>query len=103
MANETRRLDEPVVRRTPHPARPADRTSDLARIIRRALRNPGSDTPLSQAIRTAVAQATPNVPATASEDEALRIRQVALRMDALLTQRAVARPRRSPHLETVHN
>jgi len=104
-ANDTLLLDAPAERRTSPPTRPTvpDRTADLTRIIRRVLRNPGSDTPLSQAIRAALANAAPHASVSLSEDEALRIREVALRMDELLPQRITAPPPRVPHLETVRN
>jgi hypothetical protein len=54
-ANATLLLDEPVARGVLQPRLPetAVRMDDLARIVRRALRNPHSDTPLSRAIRAA--------------------------------------------------
>jgi hypothetical protein len=101
-ANDTLLLEEPVGRQPLTPVKPAvpDLSEDLARIIRRALRNPQSQTPLSQALRAAVARVTPNLPATASQDDALRVRQVARQMSALLAQRA-APHQCSPHQETV--
>jgi hypothetical protein len=109
-ANDTL-LDEPVARGPEYrpaaagdPPRPGtpDRTADLARIVRRALRNPGSDTPLSQAIRAAAARVVPPASATASEDESLRVRQVALRLGALLAQYGGPGPAGAAHRETVH-
>src|SRR5437868_2537920 len=109
-ANDTLLLDEPVARGTHYRAAAAadppragtpDRTADLARIVRRALRNPGSATPLSQAIRAAAARAAPPVPVSASEDEALRVRQVALRLGVLLAQHGAAAPAGAAHRETV--
>src|SRR5687767_6076234 len=98
-ANDTLLHDEPVVRGRVHPPVPEpDRTADFARIVRRALRNPTSDTPLSRAIRAAAARANPPVPVTASQDEFLRIRQVAQRMGALLAERVAATPLCAPHL-----
>jgi hypothetical protein len=92
IANDTWFRDEPVALRAhtaPRPVAP-ERTADLTRIIRHVLRNPDSNSPLSRAIRSAFAATTPPAAATASEDVQSRIEQVALRMDRLLSQRAIA-------------
>jgi hypothetical protein len=100
--NDTLLLDAPVVRgernQTPKPA--ADRTADLARIIRHALRHQASASPLDRALRTAVQRSDPGVLARPSEDEEARVRQVARQMSVLLSQRAAPA---CPHRETVHN
>lgn len=101
-ANDTLLLDGPVERK-PLPRPTPDRTADLVRIVRRALRNPASDSALSRALRAAVARATPNLPATASEDEALRVGQVASRMAAVLARHGAVPAPCSPHRETVRD
>jgi hypothetical protein len=67
------------------------------------LRSPHSDTPLSRAIRAAAAEVTANLPHSPSEDEALRVRTLASRMNAILTQPGTVARQGSPHAETVHN
>jgi hypothetical protein len=118
--NDTLLLDAPVVRGeratrcpgTPPPGDdplrgcpdagpPVDRTAELARIIRHALRHRSSTSPLERAIRTAVQRTDPGLLARPSEDEEARVRQVARQMSVLLAQRAPAPA--SPHRETVHN
>jgi hypothetical protein len=102
--NDTLLLDAPVVRgERPDYAPPAaDRTADLARIVRHALRHRASASPLDRALRSAVQRTDPAVSARMSEDEDLRVRQVARQMNALLAQRAVSPPA-GPHRETVRH
>jgi hypothetical protein len=77
--------------------------ADLTRIIRQVLRNPANASPLSRAIRSAFAAATPSAAATASEDVQLRIEQVALRLDRLLSQRSTGQFECMAHRETVRD
>jgi hypothetical protein len=97
--NDTRLMTPPAGRGAtaiPTPAA-ADRTADLARILRHALRAGADATPLDRAIRAA-AQRT--AAAQASEDEDGRVRLLARQMNVLLARRADARPA-DPHRETV--
>jgi len=92
-ANDTVLLDAPVVR---GPAT-HDRTADLMRIIRHALKAPTATSPLDRAIRSA-ARVTGRG-GLASEDADGRARHLARRMNVLLTRRA--NPPADPHRETV--
>jgi len=77
--------------------------ADLTRIIRQVLRKPASSSPLSRAIRSAMSATTPAAAAPASEDMQLRIEQVALRMDRLLSLRSASPLECTAHRETVRD
>jgi hypothetical protein len=102
-ANDTLVLDAPVVRGTKVTPTP-DRTKDLMRIVRHALKASAALSPLDRAIRSAAGgaqcQSTTGSVALASEDADSRARQLARRMNALLARRAT-RPSADPHCETV--
>jgi hypothetical protein len=95
-ANDTLLLDAPVVR-GPAVNRTADRTSDLMRIVRHALKAPAATSPLDRAIRSA-AHVSPTG-GLASVDADGRARLLARRMNTLLTRRAL--PAADLHRETV--
>ncbi len=95
-AKDTLHLDEPYPTGTLTPAPAAYRCDDLARIVRRSLRKQTHLTPLDRAIRSAA-----EGPAWAGDDQELRIRQIALRMGAILAEQEAAASRRAPHAETV--
>src|SRR5256885_1470219 len=96
-ANDTLLLDAPVVRGSAATRTP-DRTADLARIVRHALKAGAAATPLDRLIRSAAR--------SAGGDADGRALHVARRMNALLARRAAenpqaGRPAADPHRETV--
>jgi hypothetical protein len=89
--NDTLRLDAPVVRGI---NATEDRTADLMRVIRHALKAGSATSPLDRAIRSAAGVAGPA--ALASDDADCRARHLARRMNTLLVRRTI-----DPHRETV--
>jgi hypothetical protein len=96
-ANDTLLLDGPVVR-GPAAMPTRDRTADLARIVRHALKSSAAS-PLDQAIRSAARMVGSMPQATVDVDD--RALLLARRMNVLLNRRA-ASPTADPHRETVH-
>jgi hypothetical protein len=96
-ANDTLVLDAPVVRGHAAPQAP-DRTKDLMRIVRHALKSGRAASPLDRAIRSAA-----GVTGSArldSEDADDRARLLARRINDQFVRRAAA-PAADPHQETV--
>jgi hypothetical protein len=94
IANETLLLNAPVVRGPIR--RPPDRTADLLRIVRHALKASNTASPLDRAIRSA-AQVSGDA-ALGSADADDRAGELAGRINTLLTRRGLAV---DPHRETV--
>ena len=96
IANDTLVLDAPVVR---GPAvTPADRTKDLMRIVRHALRAGAATTPLDRAIRSAAGLA--GSARLAGEDADDRARDLARRINTAFVRRGCP-PQVDPRRETV--
>lgn len=96
---DTLELDAPTVRGTPMTPVARDRTADIARVIRHALKAGTATTPLDRAIRSAAQVSGPT--ALASEDADNRARFLARRLNVLLDRRSQT-PHADPHLDTVH-
>jgi hypothetical protein len=91
-----------VNRASPIGERPGDSLAPhLMRIVRRALRHPSDQSPLSRAVRAAAAQIEPGPYASPLDAEELRVRQVARRMSALLAADFRDPPGAAARFETV--
>jgi hypothetical protein len=95
-SNDTLLLDAPVVRGT-LPAR--DRTRDLARIMRHALKAGAAAGPLDRAIRSAARTVAPY--SDADDDVDGRALVLARRMNAVMARQTMADSPGDPHRETV--
>src|SRR6187399_311382 len=96
MANDTLLLDAPVVRR----ATPAqDRTRDLMRIVRHALKAGRPASPMDRVLRSAAGVTGSDRVVGADADD--RARALAGRINDLFERRAC--PPAKPHLETVRS
>jgi hypothetical protein len=96
-ANDTLLLDGPVVR-GPAAIPTRDRTADLARIVRHALKFGTAASPLDRAIRAAAQMVGP-IPDATVEVEG-RAQMLAGRLNTLMARR-VTTPPANPHRETV--
>ncbi|HEX4588392.1 MAG TPA: hypothetical protein VH120_00565 [Gemmataceae bacterium] len=92
--NDTMLLDAPAVRRPVLPNR--DRTDQLARLVRHALKDGASSSPLDRAIRSAARATGP----AGDVDLESRADFLARRLNALLAGRTTSR-HADPHRETV--
>jgi hypothetical protein len=95
-ANDTLLLDGPVVRE-PAVIPTRDRTADLARIVRHALKAGAATSPLDRAIRSAAGMVGPLTQSSLDVDD--RAQVLARRMNTLLAGRG--QPTADPHRETV--